>query len=733
VLKSRVNVGRVERHGRKKDGKKRDSEQAITRARMQVRVVGLAMLIAIVFVILVFRLWYLQVLTGTEYANTAAATQTRSVKIPAQRGVIYDRDGNVMANNSPGLNVTIVPDAIDRDKVEKLVDILEANEEAVLAQYDAAMESGNQYSPMLIKENASREDVMYVSERTEEFDGLVVSDDYIRNYPNESLASHVMGYTGAVTEEELAEGTFEGLAKDSVVGKGGIELAYEEVLRGQPGKREYNVDALGRQVAVRTADGRRYDGSPEEIPEHGEPARITDPEPGNDVALTIDAELQKTVEDELDGAIGRAQANGNEGTGGAAVAIDPSNGGIRAMASRPDFDPQLFVGGITGAEEIREFEYLNSEEAHAPFTNRNVYGGYPAASTFKVFTGMAGLEEGTIGPGTTVTDNGDCWQPTGSSWGCLQSWRENSPKYWALGPHGTQNYAQSLMDSNDKFFYQVADWMWQNTDDQNLLPKYYEQFGFGQKTGVDLVGESEGRVPTREWQREAGATPDDQLWTVGRWVNLSIGQGDLLSTPLQLVRGYAAIQNGGTMVTPHLGREIRDQSGEVVEDLTPAPAGTLGVSQQSLQTTINGLRMVTGKGGTAEKIFSGSSLQFAAKSGTGEVWGKDWINWLVGWAENQEDPLVVLVMVEGGGAFEQGSEVTAGPAVRNILEYHHGASSSSSPADDSSEEDSAGGGTTRDSSSRNNGASPGPIAGRPEQSTISGPASTAFVPGMPGG
>jgi len=741
VIRTPLKVGRVERPG-KKDGKKREAEQTITRARMQVRVVGLAMLIAVVFVILACRLWYLQVLTGTEYANTAEATQTRSVKIPAQRGVVYDRDGRVLANNTPGLSVTVIPNAIPRDKVEKLAGVLEADEELVLAKYDAAMASGNQYSPLLIKENASREDVMYVSERTEEFDGLLVNDDYIRNYPNRWLASHVLGYTGAVNEEELGIDTFKGLDNDAVVGKGGVELAYEEILRGEPGKREYNVDALGRQVAVRRADGRRFDGGGEEIPEQGQPARITDPVPGKDLTLTIDMDLQKTAEEELDAAIERAVGNGNEGTGGAIVAMDPTNGEIRAMASRPTFDPQMFVGGITGAEEVEQFDWLNSEEAHAPFTNRNVYGGYPAASTFKVFTGMAGLEEGTIGPGTTVTDNGDCWQPTGSSWGCLQSWRENSPKYWALGPHGTQNYAQSLMDSNDKFFYQVADWMWNRSDDQNLLPKYYEQFGFGQKTGVDLVGESPGRVPTREWQEEAGATPDDKMWTVGRWVNLSIGQGDLLSTPLQLARGYAAIQNGGTLVTPHLGRQISDQTGEPVEDLTPGPAGTLGVSEQSLQTTINGLRMVTGTGGTAEKIFKGSPLTVAAKSGTGEVWGKDWINWLVGWAENQEEPLVVLVMVEGGGAFEQGSEVTAGPAVRNILESHHGVSGSSSSSDDSSSDDSSGGGTTRDSSSRNTGPSPGPTgepratgptASRPLQNTAGGPASTAFAPGMPSG
>jgi penicillin-binding protein 2 len=679
VLKSRrVDTGRVESPGTKKSGKRRESGQTITQARMQVRVVGLAMLVAVFFVILGFRLWYLQVLSGNEYENTAQATQTRSVKIPAQRGVVYDRNGTVLANNQPGLNVTIVPNAISREKVEKLADVLDTDKKAVLANYEAAMESGNQYSPMLIKENASREDVMYVSERTEEFEGLVVNDDYIRNYPKGELASHVLGYTGAITDAELGTDAFEGLANDSVVGKGGVELAYEEVLRGEQGYKEYNVDALGRQVALRKADGRRYDERPEEIPEQGQPASVKEPVPGKDVRLTIDLELQKTVEEELDAAIGRAQGNGSSGTGGAIVAIDPRDGQIVAMASRPTFDPQMFVGGVTGSEEMQRYEFLNSEEAHAPFTNRAVQGAYPGASTFKPFTGMAGMEDGTIGPGTTMTDSGECWRPSNSGWGCWQSWRENSPKYQFLGPHGTQNYAQALGDSNDKFFYQVADWMWNRTDDQNLLPKYYQQFGFGSPTNVDIPGESAGQVPTREWQEEAGATPDDKMWSVGRWVNISIGQGDLLVTPLQLARGFAAIANGGSLVTPHVGLSLRDQGGGSEEYLTPAPQGSLGVSNLTLQTTLAGLRMVTATGGTAENAFKGATLPIVGKTGTGEMGEhRDPVNYFAGWAENQDDPLVVLVMIEGGGAFQTGSEVTAAPAARAILESYHDGSGSS--------------------------------------------------------
>ena len=656
---------------------------------MQRRVVALATLASIFFVILAFRLWELQVLASDDYQSSAQATQTRSMKVPAQRGVIYDRNGEVLANNQSGFNVTVIPNAISRDKLGELADLLKADKKEVLSRYDSAIASGNQYSPMLVKENAGREDVVYVSENSDEFGGLVVNDDFVRNYSNGQLLAHVLGYTGAVTQEELDSGdsTFKGLDNDAVVGKDGVELSYEETLRGKPGKKEYEVDALGRQVDTNKADGSRHDGGDEEIPELGKPARTTDPTPGENLKLTIDLNLQKNVDKELQAAIGRAKGKGHAATGGAALAIDPANGEILAMAGKPDFDPQMFVGGITDDEKIKQYEYLTSEEANSPFTNRAVQGAYPGASTFKPFTGLAGLADGAISSSTTVTDTGACWRPTATSWGCWQSWRENSPKYQFLGPHGTQNYAQALMDSNDKFFYQVADWMWNKTNDKDLLPGYYQQFGFGQKTGVDLPGEAAGRVPTQEWQQEAGTTEDDKLWSVGRWVNLSIGQGDLLVTPLQLIRGYAALANGGTLVTPHVGKEIEDQQGNLIKEISPAPAGSLGVDPSYLQETLRGLKMVTGPGGTAEDAFKGTKLDVVGKSGTGEEWGKDPINWFVGWDQSKKDPVVVLVMVEAGGAFEDGSEVTAAPAVRNILASYYGVETSSSSSSSSSSSD----------------------------------------------
>jgi penicillin-binding protein 2 len=651
----------------------------MTKGNRQVRVVTLAIVVAVVFIVLAARLWYLQILTGTEYSVAAQATQTLEVKDPAQRGVIRDRDGEVLANNVPGLNVTVTPSNISREKVEELAKILGADPQTVLDSYDSAFDWGTQYSPMLVKENADRDGVTYVMERTEEFPGVVVNDDYVRNYPAGNTAAHILGYTGAITQEELKLDTFKDLSNDSVVGKSGVELYYEKVLRGEAGEKVYKVDALGRIVP----DGSRIDSLGRFVDENGEPIavdpskelpdHIEDPVPGDDLNLTIDLDLQRVAEDELEAAIERAQGAGYPGTGGAVVAIDPRNGEILALASRPNFDPQLFVGGISGTREMKIFEYLNSEAASYPFTDRAITGGQPAASTFKPFTGLAGLTIGVIDAYTTVTDTGECWQPTGSDWGCWQSWRENSPNYAYLGPHGTQYFVEAIKDSNDKFFYQVADWIWQATDDKNWLPHFYERFGFGDLTGIDLSGETAGRVPTRAGEKELYAAmghPEEAYWSVGDWVNLSIGQGDLLVSPIQLARAYSAIYNGGTLVTPHVGGEIV-QDGAVVKEISPKPAGHLDIEDYNFQQVIEGMRGVTSNGGTAESVFKGSELDVAGKSGTGET-PKGYVNWFVGWAENQEQPMVVVAMIENGGAFQTGSEMTAGPAVRHILEASYG-------------------------------------------------------------
>jgi penicillin-binding protein 2 len=204
-LPSRRVGKRLDRKNRPTPARKGAKPQ-VTSTRMQLRVVALATLASILFVVLAFRLWQLQVLASDDYQSSAQATQTRSVKVPAQRGVIYDRNGEVLANNQSGFNVTVVPNAISRDKLGELADLLKAHKKEVFSRYDSAIASGSQYSPMLVKENADREDVVYVSERSDEFGGLVVNDDYVRNYPNGQLLAHVLGYTGAVTQEELDGG-----------------------------------------------------------------------------------------------------------------------------------------------------------------------------------------------------------------------------------------------------------------------------------------------------------------------------------------------------------------------------------------------------------------------------------------------------------------------------------------------------------------------------------------------
>ena len=669
--------------------KKRVETPPMTKGNMQVRVVTLAVLIAVVFLALGARLWYLQVLTGQDYTLAARATQHTNIKIPAQRGVIYDRNGEVLANNVPGLNVTVIPNELSREKVKELAAAVEADTESVLARYDAAIETGSQYSPILVKENASRDAVTYVSERTGEFRGVAVNDDWVRSYPEGRLGAHVLGYMGAVTQDELKLPTFDGLDADSVVGKSGVELSYEEALRGKAGRRTYNVDALGRIVP----EGSRVDSMGRFVDEDGDPINVnpsqelpdhvTEPVPGNNLTLTINVELQKVVEEELDAALERTRESGYEGRGGAVVAMNPENGEIIALASRPDFDPQLFVGGISGNEELAKYNYLMSEKSNYPFTDRAVVGGQPGASTFKIFTGLAGMAAGVIDATTIVNDNvamnsAGCWVPSSVSVSpCYRSWRQNSPNYQFLGNHGPQNFSEAISDSNDIFFYQVADWIWNDTADKDWLPHYYERWGFGSLTGIDLGGETAGRLPTEQGERDLykalHGSEEGAYWSVGDWVNLAIGQGDLLVSPVQMARAYSALYNGGTLVTPHVAKEITDQSGKEIEEISPRPEGKVKTNQYQIDTVVEGFRGVTAKKGTAEPIFVGSKLPTIGKSGTGELPTGDFVNWFVGWTEGKEEkPLVVVTMIEGGGAFQEGSEMTAGPAVRHILESYYG-------------------------------------------------------------
>jgi penicillin-binding protein 2 len=285
----------------------------------------------------------------------------------------------------------------------------------------------------------------------------------------------------------------------------------------------------------------------------------------------------------------------------------------------------------------------------------------------------------TIVNDTAVMNGAGCWTPSSvSASPCYRSWRQNSPNYQFLGNHGPQNFSEAIADSNDIFFYQVADWIWNQTADKDWLPHYYERWGFGRVTGIDLSGETEGRIPTEQGEKELykalHGTTEGAYWSVGDWVNLAIGQGDLLLSPIQMARAYSALYNGGTLVTPHVGKEITDQNGKVVEKISPKPAGRVDTNQYQIDLVIRGLRGVTEKDGTAGPVFVDSTLPIAGKSGTGELpAGKDYVNWFAGWAEGQEEqPLVVVAMIEGGGAFQEGSEMTAGPAVRHILEAYYG-------------------------------------------------------------
>jgi penicillin-binding protein 2 len=438
-----------------------------------------------------------------------------------------------------------------------------------------------------------------------------------------------------------------------VVGKSGVEYYYEELLSGEAGWNEYDVDAYGRIVP----EGARVDSYGQFVDESGKPIEINasqelpdhvkPSEPGNNLTLTVDLDLQRVVEKELDAAIERTREEGYAGRGGAVVAMDPRNGEVLALASRPDFDPQLFVGGISGSEELRTFEYLTSKRSGDPFTNRAIVGGQPGASTFKIFTGLAGMAAGVIDAYTIVDDKAamnseGCWTPSSTSVSpCYRSWRQNSPNYEYLGDHGPQNFTQAIADSNDIFFYQVADWIWNQTGDKDWLPKYYEKWGFGELTGIDISGETEGRIPTEQGEKELyealHGTSEGAYWSVGDWDQPLHRPGGPAGLPDPDGPRVLSLYNGGTSSPRTSAWRSRTRAARWSRRSRPSQrAGWRDPGPD--RHVVAGFRGVTAKKGHRGDDLQGFGYSHHRQERHGRAPDGDFVNWFAGWTEGRSSP-----------------------------------------------------------------------------------------------
>jgi penicillin-binding protein 2 len=450
-------------------------------------------------------------------------------------------------------------------------------------------------------------------------------ETYLRDYEQGTLAAQILGYVGEISAEQLATKADEGYGPGDRIGQTGIESAYDTYLRGVRGEGQVLVDALGRITSER------------------EFSQL--PEPGDNVRLTVDVDLQRAAEDALAYGI-RLAHDQNEwaANGGALVAMDVDTGEILALASNPTFDPEIYVGRI----EERDLNRLAAEEANLPTMNRAIAGAYPPGSTFKPFVALAAMETGLLRQDEIIQCTGEevIDGQTFSNWDPYK----NEP----------MTVSTALANSCDTFFYNVALRFYERKD--SPLQRWARSMGFGSGTGVDLGPEAAGLVPTPAWRRRTFKTEIDKLWTSGDSVQLAIGQGDLLVSPLQMTRAYAMIANGGLLVEPHLVKSIEEPRAEgeppvVLRPYTAKPPREIGLDPSTIQVVQEALYDAThATYGTSQHVFGGFPVPIAGKTGTAEKFVKlpgfagllDQ-SWWCGYGPYRSPEIAVCALIENGG------------------------------------------------------------------------------------
>jgi penicillin-binding protein 2 len=603
--------------------------------------------VALIGVIL-FRLWFLQILSGRDYVAEANDNRLRTVKVVAPRGVITDRNGKVLVDNRPGLAIGIRPMDVPRGQIRPLVDRIakvmhmsartirrKLTDHAGVNWTQFKKGKGLQYDLVVLKDDVSKTLVSYVLEHQLSFPGVEVRKSYLRDYPQGDLAAHVLGTLSEISPQQLKQTQYRGYAAGDVIGQGGVESTYDKWLRGQDGTLKIEVNAAGTPKKNAPPIARRM------------------PKPGDNLVLTIDSKVQRAAQNALLYGIQLAHASGKtSANGGAAVVLDAKTGAVIALASYPTFDPSVWVGGISE----KNFRALQAPVANAPLLDRVDAGLYPVGSTFKIIDAVAALAEREITAATRFTCPGFFVPPNILVRTVFRCWS------YPVG-HGSLDLTQALVQSCDVYFYNVGELFYQRKD--TALEDWAGRLSLGKLTGLDVPGELGGRVPTPAWRRTYFTNPVDKLWGPGQSINLSIGQGDLLATPLQMAVALATVANGGYVVQPHLGLKIVDPQGKLVRMIEPGAPKKLDVASSYLATIRNALYLAaTSPTGTSYPVFGSYPIPVAGKTGTAQVFGKDDYAWYISYAPANDPKYVVAVMIEQGGH----GGTAAAPAARMIYD-----------------------------------------------------------------
>ncbi|MBQ9365135.1 MAG: penicillin-binding protein 2 [Schwartzia sp.] len=572
----------------------------------RLRVLGA--LVVLIIGVLIARVGYLQVYEGEYYQHRAEGNRIRLIPTMASRGTFYDRNGENIVMNRPGFVVSLLPltEPIKPEVVSRLAALLGIPAKDIQAKIDAHVG----FDPIPIKTDIGPEIFTIIEEQKELYPGVVIEVQAVRNYLYKEEAAHVIGYVSEISEMELEQKKSEGYKSGDIVGKFGLERIYDKELRGTNGGRQVEVDVAGKPVQVL-----------------GE----KEPVSGCDLVLTIDWALQTAAERAVDEQLARMRVLGVRAA--AAVVMNPQTGEVLALVSRPAFDPNLFVHGISETD----WKKIN-EDPNFPLDNKAITGEYPPGSTFKIVTGTAALSEGVTDAYERIYDGGE-YMDKGNAGGEVLGWL---------------NFVDGMAHSDNVYFYILGHRL-----GIDRLERYSRMFGLGEKTGINLPYEAEGLVASRAYKEKVF----DEDWYVPETLDAAIGQGFNLVTPLQAAMVMGEIAANGKRYQPYLVQRIVGPDGKVVKEFQPKILSSLDVPDEVIKLVQQGLHDVT-KYGTAAGVFAGFPIDIAGKTGTAENSQGEDHGWFVAYGPFDNPNIVVSVIVENGGF----GSLSAVPIGRSIME-----------------------------------------------------------------
>ncbi len=628
-------------------------EEEDSRPSLRLRIVGVTVLV--LFGLLVLRLWTLQVVDGKSYAAAVTRNQVRVVSIPAPRGEIVDRSGTVMVSNTSQQEILLSrAEALQNPAIVGMVAAL-VGQTPKQVQASINNVQYSPYEPVPVAVGVSDATVLHLQTHQSQYPGVSVETVAQRDYPQGgTTGTQILGYTGSITASYLAAHPNDGYTQGSEIGAAGIEAQYEQYLKGVDGRQALSVDAGGSVVGTLST---------------------TAPKIGDTVVLNINAGLQQAAQAYLQQQI-LADRNSTDpvdhltpkADNGAVIVMNPNNGQIYALASYPSYDLNQWVGGISTAN----FEALKATGAENDYA---IQGLYTPGSTFKLVTATAALQDGLISPTTPYNDTGS-YKITGcpapgvtQNTGCVLNDDPGDPK-------GTYNVTGALTVSSDAFFYHLGDMFWQGRGQYGITPIQNEatQYGEGTITGIDLPGESQGRIDSQlvrlKLHSEAPTAFPTTTWYTGDNVEMAFGQGATVLTPIEQAVAYSTFANGGTRYAPQVASEVVDPiTGKVIKQIQPQVTGHVTIAPANYSAILQGLEgVISSKNGTGYQDFLGfpTAWNLAGKTGTASnAKGLEPNSWFVAFGPNPNPQYVVLAVIDQGG---YGADAAA-PLVRNIYNY----------------------------------------------------------------